>query len=80
MEPWICPRCQTVWAGWVAKCTCKPLLVTTDATAREPIDSVWLDAAHEYIAQRYQEQRESGCAECVKRAETLRGPCELHNK
>ncbi len=22
MEPWICPRCQTVWAGWVARCTC----------------------------------------------------------
>jgi len=24
MEPWICPRCGQVWAGWVAKCDCKP--------------------------------------------------------
>ena len=22
MNPWICPRCGIVWAGWVAKCTC----------------------------------------------------------
>lgn len=24
MEPWLCPRCGTVWAGWVPKCKCKP--------------------------------------------------------
>lgn len=23
MGPWICPRCGTVWAGWVAKCDCR---------------------------------------------------------
>lgn len=29
MEPWICPRCGTVWAGWVAKCKCKPQSVSS---------------------------------------------------
>mgnify|MGYP003580030728 CR=1 FL=1 len=23
-EPWICPRCGTVNAWWVASCRCKP--------------------------------------------------------
>lgn len=29
MEPWICPRCGIVWAGWVSQCECKPLPVVT---------------------------------------------------
>lgn len=24
MNPWICPRCGVVNAGWVARCTCRP--------------------------------------------------------
>lgn len=32
MNPWICPRCETVWAGWVAKYTCKPVLTQSTAT------------------------------------------------
>lgn len=33
MEPWICPRCQTVWAGWVAQCRCSPVPSTSSNTA-----------------------------------------------
>ena len=32
MDPWICPRCGTVWAWWVAKCDCKPEQKVTDTT------------------------------------------------
>jgi len=28
MEPWICPRCQTVHAWWVAHCDCPPKTIT----------------------------------------------------
>lgn len=33
MNPWICPRCQTVWAGWVACCTCRPMQQTFSGTS-----------------------------------------------
>jgi len=32
MEPWICPRCGAVWAGWVAKCNCHPPTTTASST------------------------------------------------
>lgn len=28
MEPWICPRCQTVYAPWVAQCNCPKPTIT----------------------------------------------------
>lgn len=29
MKPWICPRCDTIWAPWVPRCTtCAPSAVT----------------------------------------------------
>ncbi len=28
MDPWECPRCHTINAGWVAQCTCKPTTAT----------------------------------------------------
>lgn len=34
MEPWICPRCGTVWNGWVMKCTCRPPTVTTTTSSQ----------------------------------------------
>jgi len=24
MNPWECPRCHVIHAGWVARCDCKP--------------------------------------------------------
>lgn len=32
MEPWICPRCGIVHAGWVPQCTCKPPTMRTSST------------------------------------------------
>ncbi len=32
MEPWICPRCQTVHAPWVAQCHCPPPTITISGT------------------------------------------------
>ena len=32
MEPWICPRCGIVHAGWVAQCTCKPPVMSITST------------------------------------------------
>lgn len=29
MDPWICPRCGKVWAGWLAGCSCSPQTVST---------------------------------------------------
>jgi hypothetical protein len=37
MEPWICPRCGTVWAGWVEKCTCRPPTITTSGTSSNQV-------------------------------------------
>jgi hypothetical protein len=33
MNPWICPRCNTVWAGWVPKCTCKRVYTVGSGSA-----------------------------------------------
>jgi hypothetical protein len=33
MEPWICPRCGIVHAGWVAQCTCKPPTISASTTS-----------------------------------------------
>lgn len=37
MKPWICPRCDTVWAPWVPRCTCSPSAATAATrTAPDP--------------------------------------------
>jgi hypothetical protein len=33
MNPWECPRCGTIWAWWVQKCTCTRTYTTTASTA-----------------------------------------------
>lgn len=47
MEPWICPRCGIVWAGWVAQCTCRAPTIVTSGTASDtyicPHDSLVFD-------------------------------------
>lgn len=34
MEPWECPRCHKIWAGWVSGCSCSPPTYT--ATTNTP--------------------------------------------
>ncbi len=47
MEPWECPRCRTIHAGWVARCDCLPPVVTTTQTDTGPVLNFTVDTEAE---------------------------------
>lgn len=49
MEPWICPRCQKVNAGWIPSCNCTPLSTINRLQSAYPITTGENTSENEYV-------------------------------